>query len=131
MKIEKRYVLPISVDDAYAAWVSSDTVVSPAKRMNVQPYVGGHFQLFFNETADSAAIEGLFLEVVQNERLRYSWQWDKDGEVTEVTVTFEPTDNGTIIAVVHDGFDSAEAVAMHETGWDSYIAGFEQHVRRQ
>ncbi len=95
MKIDKSYELPFPARDVYAAWVSPRTVIAPATGMDIDPVVGGHTRLIM-ETADYAArAEGVFLVVERGERVRYSWEWNGDGEVTESDVTFTPIADGT------------------------------------
>jgi hypothetical protein len=42
--IEKTYELPFSPQQIYAAWVSSNTVIPPATKMDINPIEGGHYR---------------------------------------------------------------------------------------
>ena len=46
--IYKTYKLPLPVDEVYAAWVSSETVISRATAMYINPVVGGHYRLIID-----------------------------------------------------------------------------------
>ena len=124
MDIEKEYLLPFPCDVVYDAWLSSETVIPPATAMDIDPKVGGHFRLFVETPEFSSQMEGEFLEVESNRRIRYTWQWKDDPESTEVDVTFAPNDDGgTLVKLLHSGFSGAESHALHDSGWDSYIQG--------
>ncbi|WP_299356132.1 SRPBCC domain-containing protein [uncultured Shimia sp.] len=123
MDFEKSYVVPAKPADVYAAWVSSDTVIAPAKRMFVEPVIGGAYQLFMTGTSAEPDCEGRFAEVRPRELLRCSWQWSGDPEKTEITVTFHDDGSGTKLTVRHLGFETQESFQNHAAGWDSYVAG--------
>ena len=59
----------------------------------------------------------------------YTWEWDKNGEVTQIAVDFNETGDGTEIVLEHSGFQSEESKAMHDTGWDSYVAGLVEFLK--
>ena len=92
--------------------------------MDIDPVVDGHYRLIM-ETPDFAArAEGVFLIVEPEEHIRYTWEWNGDGEVTEIDVTFAPSSEGTDLRILHTGFKGEESLAMHRSGWDSYVDGF-------
>ena len=124
MKIEKYYDLPYPISSVYNAWVSSDTVISPATAMDINPEVGGHYRLIMESPEFTARNEGKFLLVEPGKHIVYTWEWNSDGEVSEIDVEFTDTRTGTGIKIVHSGFLSAESVSNHDRGWDSYIEGF-------
>jgi uncharacterized protein YndB with AHSA1/START domain len=130
MKIEKNYDLPFSLERVYSAWVSSDTVIPPATRMDILPEVGGHYRLFMATLDFQSKNEGEFLRVEPNARVTYTWEWNGDGEVSTIDVVFTRTDGGTHIALTHEGLQTAESVANHDAGWDSYIEGFKTHLAK-
>lgn len=128
MSIDKSYDLPFAIETVYAAWVSSDTVIPPATRMDIKPEVGGHYRLFMDAPDFAASNEGEFLRVEPGSRVTYTWEWNGDGEVSTIDVTFSATGTGTRIRIRHEGFRKAESIANHSTGWDSYIEGFRAHL---
>jgi uncharacterized protein YndB with AHSA1/START domain len=130
MKINKTYQVPFSVDRVYAAWVSSNTVIAPATAMDILPEVGGHYRLIMKSPEFSSSNEGTFLLVEPNSHIRYTWEWNKDGEVSEIDVRFTETEKNavikcTTILLQHSGFQKQQSADMHASGWDSYIQGFE------
>ena len=128
MDLEQSYVAPFTPDDAYAAWVSSDTVIPPATAMEIEPVVGGHYRLIMETPDGVSRNEGRFLAVEPGRHVRYTWEWNGDGEVTEIDVTFAPAPEGAAITIRHTGFQSEQSRDMHAAGWDSYITGFIAHV---
>lgn len=129
MKIEKRWSLPYPPDQVYDHWVSSDTVIPPATRMEIEPVVGGHYRLIMEGPEFSGRNEGVFEIVEPKQRVRYSWEWNGDGEVTMIDVRFDPDATGTLISLTHEGFQSEDTRATHDSGWDAYIEGFEAHLK--
>ena len=124
MIIEKTYEIALPPDQVYAAWVSSDTVIAPATAMDINPVVGGHYRLVMQTAEFSGRNEGTFLEVEDGKHVRYTWEWNGDGEISEIDVVFTATDSGTRIELVHSKFAKQESVDQHSSGWDSYIEGF-------
>ncbi len=129
MQIEKVYELPFPVDRVYRAWVSSNTVIAPATAMDIDPRVGGHYRLIMETPEFSGRNEGVFLLVEDREHVRYTWEWNGDGEVTEIDVRFSDSNTGSLVSIQHTGFQKQESVENHASGWDSYIAGLTEFLR--
>jgi len=130
MQIDRTWELPFAVPAVYQAWVSSDTVIPPATRMEIYPVVGGHYRLIMETPDFSTRNEGRFLLVEPNQRITYTWQWEGDAEVSTIDVQFSATDSGTRVELNHSGFVSEQSRAQHESGWDSYIEGFTRHLSK-
>lgn len=128
MDIIKTYQLPYSIDEVYNAWVSSDTVIPPATAMDIIPEVGGHYRLIIESSELTSNNEGEFLIVEPKSHVRYTWEWNNDGEVTEIDVKFGSTNNGTQIVLTHTGFHNQSSRDMHSAGWESYIKGLIAHL---
>ena len=121
----KSYTLPFPVGRVYSAWISNDTVIPPASRMEIEAKIGGVYRLIM---PDGSKAEGSFSEIVPNERLRYSWRWAGSGESTEVDVRFSENSSGTGVRVEHRGFQSESSIRDHSSGWDGYMAGLESYL---
>lgn len=128
MQLVKSYYLPFPCKQVYALWVSSDTVIPPATSMDIDPQVGGHYRLTIDTPEFNSSNEGVFSFVEPCSRLKYSWEWNSDGEATEIDVKFSPTDQGTLVSIVHSGFATQQSADMHSQGWDRYIEGFQQFI---
>nr|WP_299987125.1 SRPBCC domain-containing protein [uncultured Ruegeria sp.] len=123
MDIHKTYHLDFPVEQVFAAWTSSETVIPPAQKMRVEPRLGGAYQLFMSRDDPEPSNSGTFLVFEENSRVKYSWEWYRDGEITEITVDFVPEARGTRINLNHSGFVKEQSRDMHDGGWDSYIIG--------
>lgn len=130
MKLDKSWHAPFSVTDVYKAWISPDSVIPPATRLEISATTGGHYRLIIDSPDFAARAGGLFSRVEPDHRLTYSWQWNGTGCVTEIDVTFSASDEGTRIRLVHSGFDDAESRDQHDSGWDNYISGLSTHLMR-
>lgn len=128
MDIIKVYQLPFAKEDVYSAWVSSKTVISPATSMDIKPEVGGHYRLLMDSDDFTSRNEGVFLAVQVNERVHYTWEWNNDGEISEIEVEFISIPMGTEIKLLHTGFTKQQSADMHSSGWDSYIKGLSEHL---
>ena len=128
MEISKEYRLPFPRQTVFDAWVSSDTVIAPATSMDVLPEVGGHYRLLMEADEFTGRNEGTFSLVDSPSRVVYTWEWNGDGEVTEIDVTFAEDGSDTLITLQHRGFKSEESRNNHDSGWDSYIDGFTQFL---
>lgn len=123
--IEMSRKLSFPVSDVYSTWVSSQTVIPPATEMDIDPVVGGHYQLIINTPDFKSRCEGSFSVIEPNERVVYSWQWQGDDEKTQIDVRFAAENGGTRVAIVHSGFVSEQSLKNHEAGWKSYLDGLE------
>jgi len=112
----------------YDAWVSSETVIEPATSMDIDPVVGGHYRLIMDTPDFTLMNEGTFSVVEPEKRVVYSWEWNHDGEVTEIDVRFFAIDGLTKIEITHTGFTKEESVTNHDSGWDSYMGGLIEHL---
>ena len=121
----KSYTLPFALEQVYSAWVSNETIVPPASKMEIEPKIGGVYRLTM---PDGSTAEGTFSELVPNERVCYSWCWAGSGEATEVDVRFRESSSGTEVDIEHRGFQSESSLRSHSSGWDSYMAGLESYL---
>jgi uncharacterized protein YndB with AHSA1/START domain len=96
--------------------------------MDVLPQVGGHYRLEMKTAEFEMSNEGVFLQVVPEDYLHYTWQWSGDDEVSEIEVWFRDEGAGTRIDLRHAKLTSEQSVQNHDTGWDSYIAGLERFL---
>ena len=129
--IEKSRALPFPVATVYAAWVSPDTIIPPATKMDIDPKIGGHYRLIIDTPDFKSRCEGVFSVVEPDQRVVYSWQWQGDEEVTEIDVRFAAENDGTRVAISHSGFLDEQSRSNHDQGWDSFFDGFEAYLEDQ
>lgn len=123
-EIKQSCLVEASVKAVYQKWISSDTVIPPARKMEVSAVVGGKYVIESMMGEEVWRMEGVFKEVLPDEKLVYSWEWNHDGDVSEVTALFAGEGTGTRIEVVHTGLSNELSFAAHAAGWESYLASF-------
>lgn len=91
-------------------------------RLEFEPRLGGALREVYDEAGENALEIGRITEWVPGEHLAYTWReagWE-DGTSTFVDIRFEPTDDGTLVTVVHSGWEHVGH------GADGYDRGYEQ-----
>ena len=97
--------------------------------MDIDPVVGGHYRLTAKMPGYVGKNEGKFLAVEPGKHLRYTWEWNGDGDVSEIDVTFTASGDNTTLTLIHSGFSNQEGIDSHDSGWESYIAGLTEFLR--
>lgn len=116
-------------------WGVSEDLLLVECEMDVRP--GGSYRYGMRPKAETGpATEiavGAFLEVEAPHRLVFSWQWE-NGKIpeTRVTVTFEPTAEGsTKVIVVHEKQPDKRVAAIHAQGWTHMLADLARATEAQ
>ena len=124
-QFEKRYIIPASVKTVYSAWISPNTLVPPATRIEIDPIVGGNLVIHTKFCDVGSEMRGRFLAIEPYKRLVYNWEWNQDGQVSQVTVNFSGIGSDrTKIVLSHSGFRNSESATLHSDGWEHYFEGF-------
>lgn len=88
-----------------------------------KPETGGRLRLEweFEEAEKNGFQESKYLEVVENEKLVYTW--DASGQETKVSIELSGSNGSTEIALEHVGWDAGmdEAAEMHGQIWAGYM----------
>lgn len=110
--------------DAMAKWLPPHGFTCQVQHMDAR--VGGSFRMSFRNfaTGHSHAFGGEYLEMVPNERLRYTDRFDDPGlpGMMVVTVTLKPVACGTDLAVEQSGIPEAIPLDMCYLGWQESLA---------
>jgi uncharacterized protein YndB with AHSA1/START domain len=122
-EIKKAYFVNAPLKQVYDKWISNDTVIPPAIKMDITPQVGGKYILISKLGDKETTMTGVFKEVLPYKKLVYTWEWDKDGNESLVMVSFIEEQNKTRIELEHVGLKDRESLSAHSDGWDSYISG--------
>ncbi|SMD36038.1 Uncharacterized conserved protein YndB, AHSA1/START domain [Reichenbachiella faecimaris] len=125
MNLIKKYTSKFSVKTLFEAWISPKMVIPPITKIEVAPVVGGHFRLYSERGDFETVMNGRFIELEENKKVKYSWHWDGSEEVSIVTVEFEEFEKNTVININHEGFNNEESRDMHAIGWDWYMKELE------
>jgi len=110
--------------DAMAKWLPPNGFTGRVHHAEARP--GGSYKMSFTNftTGTSHSFGGEYLEVVPNERLRYTDQFDDPNMpgLMHTTVTFEKVSCGTEVHVTQEGVpDVIPAEACH-LGWQESLA---------
>ena len=109
--------------DARVKWLPPNGFTGKVHESNAT--VGGSYRMSFTNFSNgqSHSWGGTYLELVPNERLRYSDRFDDPslpGEMT-VTVTLKAVSVGTEMNVVQEGIPDAIPVEMCYLGWQESL----------
>lgn len=108
-------IFPFLTDPSeFIKWMGTDV------RLLAQP--GGEYYALCGGVQPAS---GVFLEVVENQKVVFTFGWDLPGHPipagsTTVEITLVPEDNATLLRLVHSGL-SDDALSDHLLGWTYYI----------
>lgn len=110
--IDIQLLIAKSPDKVYEAWVVPDLLERwLALKANVQPKIGGAYELFWD--LDNLACDSTqgcrITELVPNRELSFDWKGTREhaavmGGKTSVFVRFEPQESGTLLRFTHTGW---------------------------
>ena len=108
---------------ALAKWLPPDGFTATVHEMDAR--VGGRFRMSFTNftTQQSHAFGGEYLELLPNEKLRYTDVFDDPtlpGQIT-VTVTLQAVSCGTELNVVQEGVPEVIPAEMCYLGWQESL----------
>ncbi|MDA0306535.1 MAG: SRPBCC domain-containing protein [Proteobacteria bacterium] len=87
----------------------------------IDPRPGGEYSFTMrNDNGEQHPLSGVFQEVIENEKLVYTWVWETGtmaGIETRVTLEFKAVSEGTELTLTHELLASETAVKMHNVGW--------------
>jgi uncharacterized protein YndB with AHSA1/START domain len=87
--------------------------------------VGGRFRIIMRTPeGEEHDVNGMFREVVRDERLVYTWTWRSTLEQESlVTLTLRGEGNGerTLLTLKHEQFADVAARDSHEGGWNQVL----------
>ncbi len=110
--------------DALAKWIPPYGFTCKVHHMDAR--VGGSFRMSFTNfgTGGEHAFGGEYLELIPNERLRYTDKFDDPnlpGEI-QVTVALKKVLCGTEVSIVQEGLPEVIPVEMCYLGWQESLA---------
>ncbi len=126
-----------SVERVFGAWSSANEVSRwfapgdmqvPEADVDCRP--GGRYRIVMQDTdGKQHVVTGEYREVVQNERLAFTWQWEGSEAVTFVEVDFHAADDGgTEVRLVHTRFATEEQRDLHGQGWGGCLGNLHSHL---
>ena len=110
--------------EAMAKWLPPEGFTCKVDHIDAR--TGGTFRMSFTNfsTGNGHSFGGEYLEVVANEKLRYSDKFDDPGLPGEMitTVIFKPVSCGTDISIVQEGIPEMIPEEMCYRGWQESLA---------
>ena len=120
----ERVYRAFTTPEAMAKWIPPHGFTCTVHHM--EPRVGGAFKMSFTNftTQHNHSFGGEYLELIPNERLRYTDKFDDPNlpGVMQVTVSLRPVSCGTDLSVVQEGIPDATPVEMCHLGWQESLA---------
>ena len=125
-------VLATSPEKVYRAFIEADALAKwlpphgfACTVHNLEPKVGGAHRASFRNftTGDSHAFGGSYLELVPNERLRYTDKFDDPnmpGEM-QVTVTIKKVSVGSELSIIQEGIPDIIPAEACYLGWQESL----------
>ena len=109
--------------DAMAKWLPPNGFTGKVHHLDAR--VGGSYRMSFTnfKTGQSHAFGGEYLELLPNERLSYTDQFDDPnlpGEM-QTTVSLKPVLGGTELNIVQEGIPEAIPTEMCYLGWQESL----------
>jgi uncharacterized protein YndB with AHSA1/START domain len=116
--------------DALAKWMPPNGFACTVHHL--EPAVGGTYKMSFRNftTGDSHAFGGEYVEIVRNERLRYTNKFDDPnlpGQM-QVTVTLKKVSVGTELTIVQEGLPDAIPLEACYLGWQESLGNLARLV---
>jgi len=109
--------------DALAKWLPPNGFACTVHQLDAK--VGGGFRMSFRNftTGQGHSFSGEYIELIPNERLRYTDVFDDPnlaGEI-QVTVTLRPVSVGTELTIVQEGLPDVIPVEACYLGWQESL----------
>ena len=109
--------------DALAKWMPPNGFVCTVHHL--EPEVGGTYKMSFRNftTGHSHAFGGEYVEIVRNERLRYTNRFDDPnlpGQM-QVTLALKKVSVGTELTIVQEGLPDSIPLEMCYLGWQESL----------
>jgi len=112
--------------DALAKWLPPYGFTCTVHHLEAA--VGGTFKMSFRNfsTGNSHSFGGDYLELIPNQRIRYTDKFDDPNlpGVMEVIVSLEPVMCGTELSIVQSGIPDVIPLEMCYLGWQESLAQF-------
>jgi len=113
-------------------WWGPHETVEGSVAAEIDLRVGGGFRIRF-QASDGQTHEasGEFREIVQDEKLVYTWIWTREpDQKTLMTITLRGEEGGTMLTLTHALLADEATRASHEKGWTGVIDRLERFVTR-
>ena len=85
---------------------------------------GGQYRIVMQDVdGKQFIVSGTYQEIIENERLVFSWKWQDSDITTKVKVLFEVRkNNASALELIHTEFVDQESCDKHNMGWNGCLA---------
>jgi uncharacterized protein YndB with AHSA1/START domain len=132
LNIELQKTFSVSKDRLYESWINPEDLKQwwkplQSKLVDVENdvVIGGKIKYTFDteQEKNPIVITGDYLEVKENEKLIYNWNWETGSSSLgagnyKLTITFSDDDQGSAIAVKQESTIADESLVPHREGWE-------------
>ena len=132
LTINRTFAAPI--ERVYAAWTDPEIIkkwlapgTTEVVRAETELKVGGKFLCQMREQDGKMHLtRGVYREVVPNQKVVFTWQWEGTEEETLVTVLLKAkSPEETELTLIHERFADSETRDHHNEGWSKCIIKLE------
>lgn len=137
--LDLRRTYPVSREKVWRAWTDPQALIrwfgpgdtGEVSLAEVDLRVGGRYRIEFSTLdGEKHGVSGVYKQVVENEKLVFSWAWQSTPERESlVTVMLKPDGNGTELNFRHEQFFDEDAMQGHKRGWTGALVRLESFVQ--
>jgi uncharacterized protein YndB with AHSA1/START domain len=117
-------------DKVYDAWLDPATLQrfmltgggAGVKSVKTDPIVGGRFDIVMTNEMGEVPHWGEYRVLDRPQQIVFTWNSPHASPDSLVTLTFEPTNAGTLLTLVHEKFPSEDSLDGHTNGWTAILA---------
>jgi len=129
LTIERNFNVP--VNQLFKAWCNPELIQKwfapgnmtvPDAAADVRE--GGRYRIVMHDADDGSdhIIGGEYQQVVDNEKLVFTWQWEGNPIATKVAISFKAlSDKNSMLTLNHTEFSDQEACDKHKMGWNGCL----------
>jgi uncharacterized protein YndB with AHSA1/START domain len=128
---------PAARERVYAAWISAEQIrrwfapgsmTVPEAEVDLRP--GGRYRIVMQGKDGGLHVAlGQYREIVPNERLAFTWQWEGGEVTTLVELTFRAIDAGTTeLTLEHTQFPDEAVRDRHREGWTGCLLNLRTYL---
>jgi len=143
MTITTERFIQSDIEWVWRAWTESERIVEWfAPSAEIEPWVNGKFELYFNPgNRDTMSTRGCKISrFEQPSSLTFEWKgpdpfaeaMNQDGELTSVDVELEPADGGTVIRLRHSGWKETQEALLakqwHVQAWEQMLDSLKNSI---
>ncbi len=137
-KIHLTKEFPVSKKKLYKAWIEPSQLKQWWKPLDKQltditndVTEGGHVHYGFEE--GDLEINGKYLEVIENEKLVYTWNWELPNDAVNrgeyiLRINFNGDQNNSSIDITQENFKEEHAIQPHKEGWENALEDLKNYL---